>query len=156
MTQQAQPSQADIARMTTLLIHGHLADIYALQKVNMDVGNLPKLGLRDILLVIQIGLEPGITSSKLSHLFRMSSPLLSTRITALMKLNLVQQVEDTKDRRVHNLKLLASGKKVYQFWYKRIEALAINILMTHSLEDMNQMEERIEYILKSVQSSLIN
>lgn len=156
MTEQVQPSQDDIERVTNLLIHGHLADIYALQKVQADVGDLPKLGLRDILLVTQIGLEPGITSSRLSSLFRISSPLLSTRISFLMRLQLIQQVEDPKDRRVHNLTLLAPGHKVYQFWYKRIEALALKLLTVFSRAEIDDMEHRIGYVIRSVDSELIN
>lgn len=150
MTEQNQPSKDDISHMTKLLVHGHLADIYAMQKVNVNVTGISKLSLRDILLILQIGMEPGVTSSSLSILFRISSPLLSTRITALMRMGLIRQVEDGLDRRVHKLALSNDGRKIYKKWFAKIEDLASEILKTFSRSEMDEMEDHIEFILNCV------
>ncbi|GKT04322.1 MarR family winged helix-turn-helix transcriptional regulator [Furfurilactobacillus sp. WILCCON 0119] len=154
MTESTTPSQADIDRVTTLLIHGYLTEIYALQKITVDVADLNKLSFRDILLITQIGLEPGITSTKLSRTFRISSPLLSTRITALMHLDLVEQVEGSMDRRIHNLKLLERGEAVYQHWYARIQEMAKSLLATFPRTEIDTMEDHIGGILEIVNHDL--
>lgn len=154
MAKTVQPSQADIDRLTTLLIHGHLTDIYALQKVNVGAADLTKLSLRDILLITEIGLEPNITSSKLSRMFRISSPLLSTRITALMRLELVQQSEDLTDRRVHNLTLLPKGTEIFDAWYARLQELAKQILTVFPRENVDNLESNIDFLLNTINGYL--
>lgn len=154
MLKNVQPSNSDIEHMTELLIHGHLTDLYSLKKVNVALPGATTLNFRDILLLLQIGLEPEITSSRLSQLFRMSTPLLSTRISSLMRLNLIRQVEDSDDRRIHKLLLRSAGITLFDEWYQHINTFAVDILNDFPRASIDEMEHIIDFIVNHAVTGL--
>ncbi|GEK29184.1 MarR family winged helix-turn-helix transcriptional regulator [Furfurilactobacillus siliginis] len=156
MLKKVQPTNSDINHITELLIHGHLTDLYSLKKVNVALPGAKKLNFRDILIVLQIGLEPEITSSKLSELFRISTPLLSTRISSLMRLDLIKQVEDPDDRRIHKLLLRSAGTTLFNEWYQHIKNFAVDILNDFPRASIDEMEHIIDFIVKHAVTGLGN
>jgi DNA-binding MarR family transcriptional regulator len=149
------PSRLDLFKFVPFRLNRLAAEVSAelsseyQERYGLDIPEwrvLATLGFRD----------DACTAQYISHCTRTHKSTISRAVTALMKRQLVERVENQDDRREFKLRLTRKGKALYQQLIprlKRREQEILSCLSAQERKDFARLLGKIEHSLDLVQTS---